>query len=674
MKPLAVSREACADYERASRLEWLETNGAGGFASGTVAGANTRRYHGLLVASLRPPVERHVLLSRLEEVVEPDLQLATNAYPDAIHPQGYRNLIEFRIDPFPTWVFESAGGARIEKSLFLVQGEDTVVVLYRASRPCRLAIAPFLAFRDYHSLVHANSALDRSVREEGNAGALTLRMRPYAGLPELAVHASPDGRFTADGVWYFAHQYEVERDRGLDFAEDLWKMGTLTLEVRPGQPAFLVASLSGRTMDAAKVARLESAERARRAPTSADPFTARLTQAADQYVVRRKDGSPTVIAGYPWFTDWGRDTMIALPGLLLSRGRFDEARDVIRSFLTHRDRGLLPNRFPDRGEAPEYNTVDATLWLFQAAFAYVSATGDDGFAQEILPALKEILRFHFEGTRHGIRVDPRDRLLAASEAGAQLTWMDAKIGDHVVTPRHGKPVEINALWYNALRITALLAQTTGDEVASASSDREADAVEQSFARAFWNAARGCLYDVAGGPRGDDAAIRPNQLFAISLPFPLLDPAQRRSVVRVVEKELLTPYGLRTLARGEPEYVAHFRGGPWERDTAYHQGTVWPWLLGPYVRAYLAAFGRTAESLAHCRRLLEPLERHLTSDVCLGQISEVFDAEEPFRPGGCPAQAWSVAELLRVLTVDLVEPAARANRIRRGDGARPEERR
>src|SRR5205823_4977066 len=364
---MRVNRMLLQDHARSSRLEWLETNGAGGFASGTVAGANTRRYHGLLVASLRPPVERHVLLSRLEEVVEPDLQLATNAYPDAIHPQGYRNLIEFRIDPFPTWVFESAGGARIEKSLFLVQGEDTVVVLYRASRPCRLAIAPFLAFRDYHSLVHANSALDRSVREEGNAGALTLRMRPYAGLPELAVHASPDSRFTADGVWYFAHQYEVERDRGLDFAEDLWKMGTLTLEVRPGQPAFLVASLSGRTIDAAKVARLESAERARRAPTSADPFTARLTQAADQYVVRRKDGSPTVIAGYPWFTDWGRDTMIALPGLLLSRGRFDEARDVIRSFLAHRDRGLLPNRFPDRGEAPEYNTVDATLWLFQAA-------------------------------------------------------------------------------------------------------------------------------------------------------------------------------------------------------------------------------------------------------------------------------------------------------------------
>ncbi|MFL5398803.1 MAG: glycogen debranching enzyme N-terminal domain-containing protein, partial [Myxococcales bacterium] len=241
MKPLAISREACADYERASRLEWLETNGIGGFAMGTVAGANTRRYHGLLVASLSPPVERHVLLSRIEEVVESDVQLATNAYPDVIHPQGYRNVIEFRLDPFPTWVFEIAGG-RIEKSLFLVQGEDTVVVLYRASRPCRLAIGPFLAFRDYHSLVHANPALDRSVREERNAGALTLRMHPYAALPELALHASPDARFTADGAWYFAHQYEAERDRGLDFAEDLWKMGTLTLEAGPAQPAFLVAS------------------------------------------------------------------------------------------------------------------------------------------------------------------------------------------------------------------------------------------------------------------------------------------------------------------------------------------------------------------------------------------------------------------------------------------------
>jgi len=664
---MKVTREVCSDYQRSSRLEWLLTNGRGGFAMGTVAGANTRRYHGLLVASLRPPVERHVLLSRLEEVVEPGTPLATNAYPGAIDPSGYRNLIEFRAEPFPTWVFEIAGGARIEKSLCLVQGEDTAVVVYRATRPCRIAVAPFLAFRDYHSLVHSNPSLDGAVRQDRNGGALTLRIHPYAGLPELRLHTNPTAQFAADGTWYFAHQYEAERDRGLDSSEDLWKMGTLTLEVGPGQPAFVVASLSDRTIDAGEVARLEAAERTRQSPAFADPFTARLAHAAEQYVVRRQDGSPTVIAGYPWFTDWGRDTMIALPGLLLSRGRFDEARDVIRGFLAHRDGGLLPNRFPDRGEAPEYNTVDATLWLFQAAFAYVTASGDDAFVREILPALKEILRFHLEGTRHGIRVDPRDRLLAAGEPGAQLTWMDAKVGDVVVTPRHGKPVEINALWYNALRIAALLAQAAGDYGTSASCSREAELVEQSFARAFWNPSRGCLYDVVGGPAGDDPAIRPNQLFAFSLPFPLLDPEQRRSVMRVVEKELLTPFGLRTLARGEAGYVPRFRGGPWERDTAYHQGTVWPWLIGPYVRGYLAAFGRNPSNVAACRRLLEPLEAHLSSDACLGQVSEVFDAEEPYRPGGCPAQAWSVAELLRLMTVDLVEPAVREKRPRRSAG-------
>src|SRR5256885_2268857 len=495
MKSLAVPRGTCSDYERASRLEWLETNGKGGFAMGTVAGVNTRRYHGLLVASLRPPVERHVLLSRIEEVALPDVPLATNAYPGAIHPEGYRNLVDFRLDPFPTWVFD-AGGTRIEKSLFLVHGEDTVVIAYRTTRPVRLSIAPFLAFRDYHSLVHANPALDGYVRAERQEAALTLHIRPYGGLPEWMLHTSPEAQFTADGTWYFAHLYEAEKDRGLDFAEDLWKMGTLTVEIRPGTTAFVVASLSRDAIDAAEVARLEAAERERRRVALPDAFTGRLARAAEQYVVRRQDKSPTVIAGYPWFTDWGRDTMIALPGLLLSRGRLEEARDVIRSFLAHRDRGLLPNRFPDRGEAPEYNTVAA------ASYAH-----------------------------------------------------------------------------------------------------EADAVERAFAKAFWNPARGCLYDVVVGPRGDGPSLRPNQLFALSLPFPLLDSAQRRSVVRVVEKELLTPYGLRTLARGEPGYVNHFRGGPWERDTAYHQGTVWPWLLGPYVRAYLAAFGRTGETLAHCRRLL-----------------------------------------------------------------------
>jgi predicted glycogen debranching enzyme len=668
LDPITVSRKVCGDFTRSSRLEWLETNGTGGFAMGTVAGANTRRYHGLLVASLRPPVDRYVLLSRLDEVVEGEspVALSTTQYPGALHPAGYRNLIEFRLDPFPTWVWD-VGGAHVEKQVFLVQGEQTVVVRYRATRSRRLSIAPFLAFRDYHSLTHANPALDGRVREERGAGALVLHVRPYAPLPELHLHASAGASFAADGVWYYVAQYAEEQERGLDFTEDLWKMGTIALDVGPRAPAFVAATIGARRFDEARVEQLASAEKERRRLRSADPFQTRLELAADQFCVRRADGKPTVIAGYPWFTDWGRDTMIALPGLLLSRGRLEEAREVLRGFLAHFDRGLIPNRFPDRtGESPEYNTVDATLWLFQAVFAYLKAGGSASFVRDdFLPLGKEILRWHREGTHHGIRVDPRDGLLTQGEAGVQLTWMDAKVGDRVITPRHGKPVEINALWYNALRLMGLWAHAFGDAQYAAACAREADFVERSFGTAFWNAASGALHDVIGPDGQPDSRLRPNQIFAVSLPFPLLDGERQRSVVRVVEKELLTPYGLRTLSRDDAAYVAHYRGGPVERDASYHQGTVWPWLLGPFVRAYLTAYGRTPETVARCREILRPLETHL-GDALLGSVSEVFDAEPPFRPGGCPAQAWSVAELLRAL-VELAEvPKDRARRA--GSGA------
>jgi len=655
----SVGRKVCADYARSSKLEWLEANGTGGFAMGTVAGANTRRYHGLLVASLRPPVDRHVLLSRLEEVVSDgtvEVPLGTAQYPGALDPAGYRNLIEFRLDPFPAWVYD-VGGAHVEKQLFLVQGEETVVVQYRATRRRTLRISPFLAFRDYHSLTHANPALDGSVREERAPGAVVLRVRPYAPLPELRLHASPGASFTADGVWYHSVQYAEEQERGLDFAEDLWKMGTISLEIGPESPAFVVATIGSRQVDAAQVELLAAAERERRRPRSEDRFAARLELAADQFIARRNTGEPTVLAGFPWFTDWGRDTMIALPGLLLARGRLDEARQVLRGFLRFLDRGLIPNRFPDRPEEkPEYNTVDATLWLFQAVFAYLQSGGSASFLRdEFLPAGKEILRWHREGTHHGIRVDPADHLLAQGEPGVQLTWMDAKVGDRVITPRHGKPVEINALYYNALRLMSLWAHGCGDAKGAASYAREADAVERSFEQAFWNPERGCLYDVIDPDGRPDPRLRPNQIFAVSLPFPLLRPEQREAVVRTVEQKLLTPYGLRTLAPGESEYAPRYAGGPAERDGAYHQGTVWPWLLGPFIRAYLAAFGRTPDTLARCREFLAPLEAHL-DEACLGSVSEVFDAEPPHRPGGCPAQAWSVSELLRALAVDLAEPA------------------
>ena len=655
LPPLSVQRKVCQDHGRASRLEWLETNGAGGFAMGTVAGTNTRRYHGLLVASLRPPVDRHLLLSRLDEVVSadglPDVPLATNQYPGTLAPQGFTHLIEFRLDPFPTWVFE-VGGANVEKRLFLVPGEQTVIVQYRATRPRRLAVAPFLAFRDYHSLTHANGSLDASVRQERTPGALTLRMRPYATLPELSLHASPGAEFEEDGTWYRDTEYLGELDRGLDFREDLWKAGTLNLEVGPDRPVFIAATIQARRFDAGAVAQLEEAVRERRRSSSGDPFRARLELAAEQFAVRRADGSATLIAGYPWFTDWGRDTMIALPGILLARGRLAEAREVLRGFLAHLDRGLIPNRFPDSpGEKPEYNTVDATLWMFQAVHAWLQAGGEARFLRdEFYPAAKEIVRWHLQGTRHGIRVDPKDRLLRAGEPGVQLTWMDARVGDHVITPRHGKPVEINALWYNALRLMTLWGRDLGDEPSASGYAVEAGMAGGSFQREFWNPVRGCLRDVVGPA---DDSIRPNQLFALSLPFPLLSADQRKSVVRVVEKELLTPFGLRTLAPSEPGYKARYAGGMAERDGAYHQGTVWPWLLGPFVRAYLASFGRSPETLQHCRGLLRPLEEHL-ADACLGNVSEVFDADAPHWPGGAPAQAWSVAELLQLLAVDLAE--------------------
>ncbi len=655
LSPLVVPRDTCIDYTRSSKLEWLETNGTGGFAMGTVAGANTRRYHGLLVGSLRPPVDRYVLLAKVDETVVVDgreAALGSNQYPGTVHPEGFQHLVEFRLDPFPTWVF-SVGETRIEKRLFLVNGEQTAVVKYRASQPCRLRVQPFLAFRDYHSLTRSNSVLNGAVREETGHLCRTLRIQPYAVLPELRLHFN-GAHFEQNGGWYYNTEYLEELERGLDFQEDLYCMGTLTFELCPEKDAWVVATLDeSRQVDPASVERLETAERARRRSTWRDPFASRLSAAADQFLVRRADKTPTVIAGYPWFTDWGRDTMIALPGLLIARGRLEEARQVIQGFLRHIDKGIIPNRFPDRGEQPEYNTADATLWMFQAVHSYLEAGGDVAFVRdEFYPAAKKILLWHHRGTHHAIAVDEKDLLLIAGDEGTQLTWMDAKINGQVITPRHGKPVEVNALYYNALRLMAQWAKKFGEAEQATAYEQDAAVVNASFADAFWNEGRGCLYDVIT-PKGPDPSLRPNQLFAVSLPFPLLTATQCRSVVRVVEAKLLTPVGLRTLAPGEPGYRPHYRGGPVERDGAYHQGVVWPWLLGPFIRAYLRAFGRTPETLAYCRGLVRGLEEHL-SQACMGTISEIFEAEPPFRPVGAPAQAWSVAELFQVLTAELSE--------------------
>jgi predicted glycogen debranching enzyme len=628
---MRVPEEVCRDHTRSSKLEWLEANGAGGFAMGTVAGTNTRRYHGLLVASLRPPVDRHVLLSRLDESVS-GIELASNQYPGTVSPRGHERLVEFRLDPFPTWVYD-IGGARIEKQLFLVPNEQTVAVTYRSTQARRLTIAPFLAFRDYHSLSRATASWNRGLRVERAADATIVRTRPYSGMPELSLHVSPGAEVLEDGTWYYNTEYLMELDRGLDFREDLWKLCTLGFDLEPEKPVFVVATLGRRQFSRQSVEKHAAGIRRQRGRTELD-------DSADQFLVRRADGRPTVIAGYPWFTDWGRDTMIALPGLCIARGRLAEAREVLRGFLGWLDRGLIPNAFPDRpGDKLEYNTADATLWMFQAVRAYVDASNDTPFLRgEFLPKARDIIRWHRQGTLHGIKVDPGDRLLSQGEAGLQLTWMDARVNGRVITPRRGKAVELNALWYNALRLMA----RWGDVECG----NEADLVEASFEKVFWNEERGCLRDVH-----DDDSVRPNQLFALSLPYPLLPPAKRRSIVKVVQQKLLTPFGLRTLAPDEPGYVPRYRGGPGERDSAYHQGTVWPWLLGPFVRAYLCAFGRSPETIALCRALLTPLEKHL-AEGCLRNVPEVFDAEPPFRAGGTPAQAWSVAELSHLLNVEL----------------------
>jgi len=605
----------------AVRGEWLETNGLGGYASSTIAGLNTRRYHGLLVAATKPPVGRMVLLSKLEETLVVDgrrYELSANQYPGVIHPQGYLYLKEFRREPFPVFVYE-VEGIEIAKSVFMVHGENTTVVQYALGAPaaCTLELRPLIAFRDYHATTHENGALDPHFEIDGDA----VKATPYAGLPSLYLNHS-GAEIQPAGVWFRNFEYDRERERGLDFREDLFNPLVLVFDLHRDGSASVAASTERR-----------SAHATAPAPSGDAP----LARAADQFIVAR--GSQTsVIAGYHWFGDWGRDTMIAMPGLTLATGRYDSAKSILLAFTGYVDRGMLPNRFPDAGEAPEYNTADATLWFFEAVRALAARTGDYDFLRDKLyGVLADIVSWHERGTRYGIHMDT-DGLLHAGEPGVQLTWMDAKVGDWAVTPRIGKPVEIQALWYNALRVMEDLARRYGH---AADSDRYreiADRARDSFAPLFWNAAAGCLYDVVDGD-ARDASMRPNQILAVSLFHKMLPPDQAKAVVDAVERELLTPYGLRTLAPGDPRYRGRYEGDPASRDSAYHQGTVWPWLIGPFVDAYAYVYG-------HAPQCLGELRRYATEEG-LGQVPEVFDGDAPHRPGGCIAQAWSVAALLQL---------------------------
>jgi predicted glycogen debranching enzyme len=633
--------------------EWLVTNGLGGFASGTVALANTRRYHGLLVSSFHPPVDRRVLVAKVDLEAEyrgVQYALTANEFSDGtIAPRGFEQLVSFRLDgQTPVWTFALAD-ALLELRIYATQGENTAYLRVRvvaATAPIELRLTPLCVDRDYHSQQRGSylPAVD-SV-----ANGFTVN----AGRTH-AYHVTTDrGDFEPGLDWYWNFLHRVERERGLDDTEDLFRPGVFRAALAAGESLHLTAtSETGERLDGntALLRELQRQQRiARAVPAGTPDYIRRLHLAADQFVVARADSSgalvgKTVIAGYPWFADWGRDTMIALPGLTIGTGRHAEAAAILRTFGRHVSEGMLPNRFPDGGEPPrddEYNTVDATLWFFHALDAYFYATRDVALLAELLPVMTDILAWHERGTRFGIVRDPADGLLRAGVPGVQLTWMDAKVGDWVVTPRVGKPVEINALWHFAHVAMARWHELLEDGAAANRYSAAALRIRDAIRARFWNSHDKGLFDVIDGPAlREDASVRPNQIFAVSLGADLLYPEQARAVVDVCARELLTPVGLRSLARADAQYTARFAGGPVERDGAYHQGTVWSWLLGPFALAHFAVYGDADHALG----LLAASAAHL-DDACIGQVSEVFDGDAPHRPGGCCAQAWGVSETLR----------------------------
>jgi len=655
-----------SSFAESSRREWLVTNGIGGFAAGTLCLMNTRRYHGLLFAALRPPVERVALVAKLDVTAAyggARVPLATNEFADGtIAPRGFGQLESFRLEGLiPVWTWLIAD-ARVEQRLWMRHGENTTYVEFTrigGSKDLRLAIEPLCTYRDYHWQVRGERAfgiepITGGVRILAHDGA-----RPYRILS-----AGADVAIQPQWHWNFRHREESAR--GLDDLEDLLRPASFELALEPGESRAVTLTAEAHEPLAARAALVAERERQREIATQfrrshrgavlgsewAQPE--RLALAADQFLVERRDaaGKPlgrTVIAGYPWFSDWGRDTMIALPGLTLATGRSDVTVSVLRTFAGFVNQGMVPNRFPDAGETPEYNTADASLWFFVATHEYLRASGDRGFAAEIYPTLREILDWHVRGTRFGIRMDRDDALLQAGEAGVQLTWMDAKVGDWVVTPRIGKPVEINALWFNAVSILRDLADELDHRKDQADYAALAGRIQASFERAFWFQAGGYLYDVIDGPEGDpdaagrrrDASLRPNQLFALSLPYALVSGEKARRVLEICAAELWTPVGLRSLAARDPRYIARYGGGPRDRDGAYHQGTVWTWLLGPFVSAYYRVHADAAAALEYLR----DIPAHLR-EGCIGQVSEIMDGDPPFEPRGCFAQAWGAAEVLR----------------------------
>lgn len=651
---MKIDKEECRNLDRALSLEWLETNGRGGFSSGTVAGANTRRYHALLLTARKPPSERFVFVNHLEEWIDIEGQsypLSTNLYPNAIHPEGYKQSTGFTTDPWPTWTYDCHGTV-LQREVFCVRDRDLVVIRWtragKTKKAIILRVRPMVSGRDYHATHHVNDSLATTATTVTDG---LVSWRPYAGLS--SVQAFQNGRYRHDPTWFRTVQFLAEQQRGLDFEEDWWSPGEFTYQLNHGVAATLV--LTTESINSVDVAVLTEGERKRRtvlraAAPNTDPLAGELWCAVEAYLSAR-GSRQTVIAGYPWFTDWGRDTFISLPGLCLVTGRWEIAWQIIESFTAHISQGMIPNRFPDIGEQPEYNTIDASLWFVHAIERYFVYSKDETRVRAVAwPAVKHIIDGYRQGTRYHIHMD-KDGLIAGGVPGAQLTWMDAKVGDWVVTPRQGKPVEIQALWARTLEIGERLATKFGESAYAVRCREDRMRAAASFRTKFWNEAGGFLYDVIDGPEGNDASIRPNQIYAVALCDDLVTKEQAEQILRVVEDHLLTPVGLRTLSPKDSRYRPRYEGAVVERDGAYHQGTVWPFLLGPFVTAWRKVNGKSSAKNRQARAFLNGLERHL-HDACLGQVSEIFDAEAPHRARGCFAQAWSVAEPLRALIEDL----------------------
>ena len=675
---LKKDKAVLQNFKDATQHEYLETNGLGGWSGSSIIGAHTRRYHGLFVAAINPPTDRMVLLSKLEETIVTTVQtvplgrdvptrveLGCNLFDgDVIHPNGHHYLSSFTKDIFPQWTYK-VEDILLEKTIAMIHGENTVVVIYNVLKtpaPFTLELLPLMAARGYHSIGHSGPHMHWDVDFNNNIfhNKPDSNVNVYISVPGSSYEHTPR--------WFNNFKYSVEQYRGLDYTEDLFNHGVFAVELKEGDSLGIIISTENPEGRDAKELLLKEKKRRKdllkEQPN--DELIKQLTLAADQFIVKRmiEGSSPegggregaTVLAGYHWFTDWGRDTMISLPGLTLSAGRFEDAKKILSAFAHSVDMGMLPNRFQEK-EPPEYNNVDGTLWYFIAVKKYLDATGDKDFVlNEILPVLKDIIDWHYKGTRYNIHATD-DGLLYSGEVGQQLTWMDARIGDWVVTPRMGYPVEIQALWYNALKIFAELLALNKQKKDAAAVNAGAEKTKQSFNEKFWydnaglnpaasGSLNGYLYDNIDENGNPSIEIRPNQLFALSLPFTLInDEKKAKAILRLVEENLYTPVGLKSLPKSDVHYVGVYGGDQWHRDSSYHQGTVWSWLLGAYVDAVVKLNAKSGKQKA--KKIIEDFTYHLNVG-CIGSVSEIFDADEPHHPRGCVAQAWGVAEVLRVI--------------------------